>query len=51
LPLDDHVVALCRGLALPEAAARAWRELPDPPARLGGAGAQPAPEPERRSSA
>uniref|UniRef100_UPI0025EADFF7 hypothetical protein n=1 Tax=Phenylobacterium sp. TaxID=1871053 RepID=UPI0025EADFF7 len=30
-PLDDRVVRLCRDLGLPEAAARAWRDLPDPP--------------------
>jgi hypothetical protein len=30
-PLDEHVVRLCLDLGLPEAAARAWRDLPDPP--------------------
>ena len=30
-PLDDHVLRLCRDLALPEEAAHAWRDLPDPP--------------------
>ena len=31
-PLDDHLVEVCRELELPEAAARLWRDLPDPPA-------------------
>ena len=30
-PLDDHVVRLCHELGLTTAAARAWRDLPDPP--------------------
>jgi hypothetical protein len=33
-PLDDHVVRVCRSLGLPEAIARAWRDLPDPPGPL-----------------
>lgn len=28
---DEHVVRVCRSLRLPEVAARAWRDLPDPP--------------------
>ncbi|WP_296595840.1 hypothetical protein [Phenylobacterium sp.] len=31
-PLDEEVVALCADLGLPEARARGWRDLPDPPA-------------------
>ena len=30
-PLDDHVVSLCRAMALDVRLARRWRELPDPP--------------------
>ena len=30
-PLDDHIVRFCRALGLPEAAARAWRDLQAPP--------------------
>lgn len=30
-PLDDEIVAISAGLGLSEAAARAWRDLPDPP--------------------
>jgi len=29
-PLDEHVVSMCLDLGLPEAVARAWRDLPDP---------------------
>jgi len=28
-PLDDHIVRVCHRLGLPEAAARAWRTLPE----------------------
>lgn len=28
---DEHLVRICRGLGLSETAARAWRDLPDPP--------------------
>ncbi len=28
---DEHLVHICRGLGLSETAARAWRDLPDPP--------------------
>jgi len=30
-PLDDHIARVCAELELPEEAARAWRDLPDPP--------------------
>lgn len=30
-PLDDHVARVCERLQLPEAVARAWRDLPEPP--------------------
>jgi hypothetical protein len=30
-PLDDHVVRFCADMGLPAAAARLWRDLPDPP--------------------
>lgn len=29
-PLDDHVARVCTDMDLPEATARAWRDLPDP---------------------
>lgn len=55
--LDDHIVRLCQGLGLSEAAARRWRDLPDaqapdpedddPP----GATDAAAPEPQAQSSA
>lgn len=55
--LDDHIVRLCQGLGLSEAAARRWRDLPDaqapdpedddPPGATNAA----APEPQAQSSA
>src|SRR5450432_3966185 len=30
-PLDDHVVSICRDMALDVTLARRWRDLPDPP--------------------
>jgi hypothetical protein len=30
-PLEDHIVRFCIDMGLPEAAARTWRDLPDPP--------------------
>ena len=30
-PLEDHIVRFCADMGLPEQAARAWRDLPDPP--------------------
>jgi hypothetical protein len=37
LPLDEHVVRLCRTVGLPDEAADGWRDLPDPPAPGDGA--------------
>jgi len=30
-PLDDHIARVCAELELPEEAARAWPDLPEPP--------------------
>jgi hypothetical protein len=30
-PLEEHIVRFCADMGLPPAAARAWRDLPDPP--------------------
>jgi len=55
--LDDHIVRLCQGLGLSEAAARRWRDLPDAPEPdpedddPPGATNAAAPEPQAQSSA
>jgi len=51
-PLDDHVARVCEQLGLPEAVARAWRDLPEPPpeALLGSADDEDGDEPPDESS-
>jgi hypothetical protein len=51
-PLDEHIARFCGDMGLPEVAARAWRDLPDPPPEaLADPDDQPAPEPVHESSA